>query len=62
MAEVKKINCDLLVADKQFTNKENGEVVTYKSVTAIINGVNVELSVKTSSKSLFNYLIAQLGN
>lgn len=58
----KKLNVVLEVSDKSFTNKEDGTVVNYKDVVAVIDGVRISLSVKKTSKELFNYILAKLDN
>jgi hypothetical protein len=60
MAEIKKVVCELLVEDKKFTNKETGEVIEYKDVVAVIDGVHVKISIKQDSKQLFNYLLSKV--
>ena len=58
----KKLNCVLEVSEKSFFKKESGENVNYVDLIAVIDGFRISLSVKQSSKDLFNYVLAKLDN
>lgn len=60
MAEVKTLKVELLVEKKQFTNKENGEVIKYNDLSFLFNGAVIKLSVKQDCKQLFEYLLSNL--
>ena len=59
MPEVKKLNVELLVEPKTFTNKESGEVIKYNEISCIIDNCVIKLSVKKDCKQLFEYLLAK---
>lgn len=58
--EGKILNCQLEVSDKNFTNKDTGEVIKYKEITAIIDGVRISLSIKDKSRDLFDYVLGKI--
>ena len=52
-----KVQCE----KKQFKNDQN-EMIDYISITTVLEGQQIKLSVSKDSKQLFNYLIDKYFN
>lgn len=52
-----KVVFDCEVQKKVFTNKENGDVIEYYSLTLKIGEEEIKVTCSADSKKLFNYLV-----